>query len=306
LLFTDGQKLSLHLGKGFKIGKGNYYLSGQYRLQGRTNRQGDDVRINYYGFSSNESKFNRSDNFRYGDSQFNDFSLFLNGENPLSEQTSLYVFGGTNYRNGLSGCFYRRANDDRTVRSIYPDGFLPQINAQITDLSIGAGLKGKLGNDWKYDLSQVMGGNDFHLNMKNTINTSLGGLNQYTFPDPGVSQKTEMNDGTLHFNQATTNFDLTRSIPTSMVNPLNLSIGAELRFENYKITPGEISSYYDGNDVSKGVQDGPNKGADAAVGCQCFPGWQTAVKSTRSSIALYSELEAKPTNAWTTLICRSH
>ena len=139
--------------------------------------------------------------------------------NTLSANTSFYVFAGGNYRDGLSGCFFRRASDNRTVRSIYPDGFLPQINAKLTDLSLGAGLKGKFGSKWNYDLSEVVGTNAFHLNMKNTHNTSLGGINQYTFPVAAVQQKTEMNDGTLHFTQANTNFDLNRIFPSSFAAP---------------------------------------------------------------------------------------
>lgn len=297
---ADGQRLNLHLGKGFKLGRGNYYISTQYRRQGRTNRQGDDVRFNYFDGNAKETTFNRSNNFRYGDSQFNDFSLFLNGENPLSANTSFYIFGGGNYRDGLSGCFFRRAKDNRTVRSIYPDGFLPQINAKLTDLSLGAGIKGKLGSKWNYDLSEVVGTNAFHLNMKNTHNTSLGGISQYTFPEAGVQQKTELNDGTLHFTQANTNFDLNRSFVSSFASPINLAIGAELRLENYKITPGEISSYYDGNLISNGVQDGPNKGNRAAAGCQCFPGWKDDISDSRTSVALYSEMETQPVKGWST------
>ncbi|MBK6391386.1 MAG: TonB-dependent receptor [Saprospiraceae bacterium] len=301
-LITDGQRVNLHVGKGFNIGKGNYYLSGQYRLQGRTNRQGDDVRINYFSGDSRENSFDRTQNFRYGDSKFNDFSVFLNGESPLSDNTSFYLFGGGNYRDGLSGCFFRRASDSRTIRSIYPDGFLPLINAKLTDLSLGAGLKGKIGSKWNYDLSEVIGTNAFRLDMKNTHNTSLGNIGAFSFPDKDIQQKTEMYDGTLHFTQATTNFDMNRSFPSNFASPLNLALGAELKFENYKISPGEISSYYDGNAISGGVQDGPNKGSRAAAGCQCFPGWKDNVSDSRSSMAIYSELETQPTKGWTTSV----
>lgn len=304
--YSDGQRLNLHLGKGFKFGDGSMYISGQFRHQGRTNRQGSDVRINYFtqpngAFDAREASFDRNDNFRYGDAQFKDYSLFLNGETGVGTKSTFYVFGGASYRDGLSGCFFRRASDNRTVRSIYPDGFLPLINARITDLSLGSGLKGKMGEHWNYDLSQVVGSDAFALHMQNTHNTSLGGLNQFKFSDADIKQSTDMYDGTLKFLQATTNFDLTRSFNISgFASDLNLALGVEFRHENYGIKPGEISSYFDGNSVSGGVQDGPSKGSRAAAGCQCFPGWKDDIQDNRQSFALYSEVEADPLKRWTT------
>ncbi len=304
---TDGQRVALHIGKGFQIGKGNFYVSGQYRNQGATNRQGVDNRINYFrdangNFDPREASFARDDNFRYGDAEFKDYSLFLNGETAVSEKSSFYLFGGVSYRDGLSGCFFRRASDNRTVRSIYPDGFLPLINAKLTDLSIAGGLRGKLGENWNYDISQTVGSNAFRLEMKNTHNTSLGDFNDGPFNAGGVKQKTEMYDGTLNFTQATTNFDLSRSFGVGLASPLNLAFGAEFRLENYTIEPGEISSYYDGNAESGGVQDGPSAGGRAAAGCQCFPGWKDAIDESRNSFGFYTELETKPVKGWTTSI----
>lgn len=300
---TDGQKLNAHVGKGFSIGDGTIYLSAQYRNQGRTNRAGIDNRFNYFRNadgtpSSKEASFDRANNWRYGDSEFREFSLFAYGDKALGQNT-LYFFAGYNNRYGESGCFYRRASDDRTVRSIYPDGFLPRIAPTITDLSASIGLKGKLGENWNYDLSQVVGKNNFELNMKNTINTSLGGLNQYQFPN-GVKQKQEIYDGTLGFLQATTNFDLSRSIDAGFAKPLNLAVGAEFRYENYTIQQGELTSYYNGNKISGGIQDGPNKGNAASAGCQCFPGWEKAVDANRNNIGAYIDLETDIVDKWTT------
>jgi iron complex outermembrane receptor protein len=303
---TDGKRLSVHIGKGFQLGsKGNFYVSGQYRNQGRTNRQGVDNRINYFlspdgSLDPREASFERDDNFRYGDGEFKEYSLFLNGDIGLSEKATFYLFGGGSFRDGLSGCFYRRSRDNRTVRSIYPNGFLPKINAQITDLSGVAGVRGKFGENWGYDFSQTIGSNAFKLNMKNTHNTSLGNLGTTGFSQPGVEQKTEMYDGTLNFTQATTNLDLSRSFANNVFkSPLNLALGAEFRYENYTIEPGEISSYYDGFLDGITVLDGPNAGARPAAGCQCFPGWKDAVDESRSSVAAYTELETEVANGWT-------
>jgi iron complex outermembrane recepter protein len=303
---TDGQRLNAHIGKGFAIGEdGTFYLSAQYRRQGRTSRQGTDARVNYFtqpdgSFDPREATFERNENFRLGDSQFDEVSAFFNGDIPFKNGVTLYTFGGVNHRNGVSGCFYRRARDNRNVRSIYPDGFLPLINARLTDLSASVGLKGQKGK-WNWDLSEVVGRNAFALYMQNALNTSLGGLNQYQFPD-GVSQKTDMYNGTLSFLQATTNLDLSRQFELGMARPLNLGLGAEFRYENYGIEPGEITSYYDGNAISGGIQDGPSVGGRAAAGCQCFPGWKDNVTQNRSNVGAYLDLETDPVKGWTTSV----
>ena len=49
----------------------------------------------------------------------------------LGSGVELYAFGGYGRRRGASAGMWRRANDDRTVRSIYPDGFLPFIKSDI-------------------------------------------------------------------------------------------------------------------------------------------------------------------------------
>jgi iron complex outermembrane recepter protein len=159
----------------------------------------------------------------------------------------------------------------------------------------------KLGENWNFDLSQVVGKNNFELNMKNTINTSLGGLNQYKFPD-GVAQKQEIYDGTLGFLQATTNFDISRTIEAGFAKPINLAVGAEFRYENYSIAQGELTSYYNGNKISGGIQDGPSKGSNASAGCQCFPGWEKAVDVGRTNLGAYVDLETDIVERWTTAI----
>lgn len=302
---TDGEKLNLHVSKGFEIGDGGFVnISGQYRYQGLTNRQGLDSRFNYFTQADGspdprEASFDRL-NHRWGDSKFNDMSVFLNSELPLSSKTSAYLFSGYSSRDGESGCFYRRSRDNRTVRSIYPDGFLPLIAPTIRDFSVVGGIRGTLGSGWNWDLSQTVGNNQFELNMKNTHNTSLGGLRQFSFPAVTLAdgtqetpeQKTEIYDGTLKFSQYTTNLDLSKPINMGGgIRSAVLSFGAEFRAETYGIDRGEISSYYNGNPVSGGIQDGPNQGAGASAGCQCFPGWKNTISASRNNVAAYGGLE---------------
>ena len=69
----------------------------------------------------------------------------MNSSIPISDNAKVYAFGGYSYRDGLSGGFYRLSLDDRNVRSIYPDGFLPMIQTNIYDGSLAGGIKGSIG-----------------------------------------------------------------------------------------------------------------------------------------------------------------
>ena len=89
-----------------------------------------------------------------GQSETRGGNFFANMELPVSENTEWYAFGGMGYRNGCSGCFYRLPSQSRTTTSIYPNGTVPRINSNITDKSIGTGLRGMLG-DWNIDSFSV-------------------------------------------------------------------------------------------------------------------------------------------------------
>jgi len=71
---------------------------------------------------------------------------------------SFYFFGGGSIKHSEGAGFFRRPGDDRTVRAIWPNGFLPVIQAKVADYSLGGGLKGKAGG-WAWDLSTVYGSN---------------------------------------------------------------------------------------------------------------------------------------------------
>lgn len=277
--YTDGLATNLHLGYGLPIGdNGNLYISGQFRAREETNRAGIDPRQQYFDGDSREGGFDRISH-RYGNGKFDEMSGFLNFNLPIGTAgTQFYAFGGFNRRNGETGCFYRRANDNRTVRSIHPDGFLPILDNTLTDVSGAAGIRGVMGG-WAYDLSETYGTNSFGWGVANSNNVSLGGASQ-----------TDFDAGTLKFAQATTNLDLVRGVDIGTASPLNVAIGAEFRFDQYQIEPGEEASYVNGGMT---VLDGPNAGSPAAVGSQCFPGFspRNATDETRTNFGAYVDLE---------------
>jgi len=287
----DGKTTNLHVGYGFDLpNNGKLYVAGQYRDRGRTNRSGLDPRPNYFPLDNGdpdprEETFDRN-NHRYGQGELVDISGFFNGEMEISENSRFYAFGGASFREGETGGFFRRARDNRTLRAYYPDGFLPLISTEIYDGSIGGGVKGRTGS-WNYDLSQTYGHNSIRYGVKNTVNTSMG-----------VGSPTRFHAGTLSFDQATTNFDMVRTADIGTAEDLSIAMGAEFRYELYRLIRGDAESFADGGVP---IQDGPNAGNPAATGSQVFPGFSPANEQNeaRYSGALYIDLETNVTTPWT-------
>jgi iron complex outermembrane receptor protein len=184
------------------------------------------------------------------------------------------------------------------IPAIYSKGFLPEITSNINDISLGTGLKGKVGT-WNYDLSNTYGQNSFGFNIENTLNVSAYYNNQ--------SKQSEFNAGTLLFRQNTTNIDFSKKLDNS-VN-LNVAYGAELRYENYQQKAGEEASWANYMRKTGGVTDVLNgtptsiKLADnstgiPAGGAQVFPGFRpdNAKNESRTSTALYVDFEMEPIN----------
>jgi len=284
--YRDGETLNLHLGYGLKIAQdGKLYVSGHIRNRERAVRAGLDPRQQYFDGDPRENSFNRL-NHVYGQGESVDYSLFFNGSIPVGDAGGqVYAFGGYNDRQGSTGCFYRRARDNRTVRSIHPDGFLPTLDNRLKDFSVAAGVKGNVGK-WTYDLSETFGNNSFNFIVDNTNNAS-----------EGTASDTHFDSGTLKFRQATTNLDLLRGVDIGTASPLNVAIGAEFRWDNYQIDPGEVDSYLNGGVP---VLDGPNAGKPAPVGASCFPGFspRNATDAKRTNIGLYVDLENNLTEAF--------
>ncbi|MFU8812310.1 MAG: TonB-dependent receptor [Balneolaceae bacterium] len=286
----DGKTVNLHLGYGFELpNNGNLYISGQLRDRGNTNRSGLDPRQQFFNLpdgslNPQEFTFDRN-NHRFGQGEIRDISGFFNGRIELTEDATLYAFGGMSFREGETGGFYRRALDDRTLRAFYPQGFLPLITTDIYDGSVAAGVRGNKAG-WNYDISQTYGHNNLEFGVKNSVNTSMG-----------VGSPTRFRAGTLSFDMASTNADIVRSFDIGLAQPLNVAMGAEFRYELYRLGRGDAESFADGGVP---ILDGPNAGNPAAVGSQVFPGFgpQNEQNEDRYSIGLYLDLETNVTDEW--------
>ncbi len=256
-------------------------LAGEYRNRGATNRSAPDLRPQYFTGDPRNSdpSLTGQINHRQGDSDTEDGGVFLNLTKPVGGSAEVYGFGGGTLRSGESAGFWRRALDDRTVRAIYPNGFLPLIGSTISDFSGVAGVRGDRAG-WRWDLSANYGRNLFRFEVRNSANATLG-----------AASPTEFYAGTLVFDQLTANLDLARSFTVGLASPLNVAFGGEFRRDGYGITAGEPDSWRDGG---VRVLDGPNAGAQGAPGAQVFPGFRPgdATDQSRNNVAGYVDLEA--------------
>lgn len=297
----DGEDMKLNAYAGTALGeKGSLFLSAWTRDKSPTNRIQPDTRQQYLGsggtagisgnFGSGtglstptgtldprEQTVDRL-NHRFGDPMVKESGAWFNGEYDLGDDLQAYFFGGFSKKHANGAGFFRRSGDDRTIRAIYPNGFLPYIQSEVFDASWAGGVEGKAGGfDW--DLSTVYGYNTLDYRTAESANVTLGN-----------SSPTSFYDGQLKFKQWTTNFDVTTQFNTGLATPLKVASGVEFRTEDYSIAAGEPDSYRDG-----GVRiiGGPNNGALGAVGAQVFPGFKPSDAGThsRDSKAIYLDLE---------------
>ena len=310
----DGRDFKFDAYAGTALGdKGSLFISFWSRNHRPTSRIDPDTRQQYFGtnpstgakttISGNygsgtglsasngtldprEATINRL-NGRFGDPRSKENGAWFNGEYPMMNDETFYFFGGWSNKQADGAGFFRRPGDDRTVRAIWPNGFLPKIGSNVTDLSFGAGLKGRAGS-WNWDLSSTYGGNTLEYSTFDSVNDTLG-----------ASSPTNFYDGFLKFIQWTTNLDLTSQFNLGLATPLKVALGAEYRRENYKIGVGEPDSYRDGG---VRILDGPNVGTigGSAPGAQVFPGFtpSDAGSNSRNSKAGYVDFEQNFTDRW--------
>jgi iron complex outermembrane receptor protein len=272
---TDGNTMKLSGNYGMKISKKGFInLTTEYLSKDKTLRPGADFRE------------------KYGEAGLNEYSVFVNTEIPINENSNFYAFGGYSYRDSESYAFTRPADSPRNVLDIYPNGFNPLITAKIKDNSISAGFKTKL-NDWQVDINNTFGRNNFHYFIKETLNATL------LFNSP-----TNFDAGGHVLNQNTTSADFTKFY-NAIFNGTNIAFGTEYRIENYKIFAGEESSYA-AYDINGNVVDQNTPSSDMVMlngsprprGSQGFPGYapENEVDQTRSNLALYIDTEFDFTN----------
>ncbi|HET6767102.1 MAG TPA: TonB-dependent receptor, partial [Chitinophagaceae bacterium] len=285
----DGEVQQIGLNKGMRLGKkGGYFnISGDIRHRDPTNHSGDytgtvyttDVPLDEQLIA--QRGFSRKNNLHMGNSEVYNYGALASMGYPFTKNLQFLLTAGYNYRDGKAAGFYRYPKQTtQVIRELHPDGFLPKINSIIRDKYITAGLEGKLGNNWNWDISQAIGGNTFRFDVTNSNNASQFALKE--------AAPTDFYAGKLLFRQYTTNLNVSRDFGQQVgLKSFNFAAGGEYRTDNYSIEAGEEASY---------LNYEPSSGK--VGGAQVFPGFQpsNAVDEKRDVLGGYVDIETDITD----------
>ncbi len=273
---NDGDTLFASVNAGFGVGEGFLNLTGEYRDRDQTLRSGPDQ----IPFFENQTPPNLAllgtQTHKAGDGPMDDVSFMFNSAFSLGGDLELYSFGSYSDRNGEGANFFRYPDSFANVPTIFPDGYIPVLDANNVDLSLAAGVRGILASDWSWDLSAVYGANEFDHDITNSLNVSLGDASPTSF-----------DVGEYKLSQLTFRFDMSRPFDIGgFANPVNLAWGLEYRTETYETEPGDPESY----------EAGPVIGAP--IGTQAGSGLkpEETVDVDREAASAYVDLESELTD----------
>jgi iron complex outermembrane receptor protein len=310
---------STNVGSGWaeKTGETLYNVEGKNRLDGENrNFDGNTTKIdlNYGvplgdkgGYANFTTEFLTKDrtlrpgfSWRkgYGSAAMDGYNFMINTAMPINSTTEFYAFGGSNLRNTDAYAFSRDSyadGDNRSVPSLYPNGFTPHITSDIRDVSASAGIRHEMSNGWKVDFSNTFGKNNFHYYITGTNNASLGAASPTNFDAGGHSLAMNV-----------TNLDFSKFYK-DVAAGFNLAFGTEFRSERFTIFEGEEGSYslYDVNGVAitNPADQTPaidGNGDELPGGAQGFPGYSpdNEVDRGRTNYGIYADAELNITDAF--------
>jgi iron complex outermembrane receptor protein len=255
----DGLNYGANVNYGLAMGKKGFVnLTADYNFRDHTNRAN----------TVPETEMLRRE---YGDPKIHNAALFYNAEVPVGNNIRIYSFGGLNRREGDAYAWTRTKDSKRNVRSLYPNGFDPVVAGRTDDHAATVGIRGLWGK-WEVDLSNTYGFNRFGFHVNNSLNASLQTVSPTSF-DAGGSRLI----------QHVSTVNVTRFY-NGILNGLHVAFGGEHRLERYRISEGEMASWY--------LFDSRFEGG--AQGFQGFgPG--NVVSAGRSNVSGYIDLEASLT-----------
>ncbi|WP_405292820.1 TonB-dependent receptor [Algibacter sp. Ld11] len=303
---------STAIGEGWEDATGETLsnVEGKNRLDGKSKSwDGETVKIDAnYGVSLNDAGgymnfttefLSRQNTLRpgfswrqgYGSAGVDGFNFMINSALPINDNTEIYAFGGRNYRDTDAYAFSRDSfenGDNRSVPSLYPNGFTPRITSNITDVSVSVGVRHEMENGWNVDFNNTFGRNFFHYYIKDSNNASMQDLSP-----------TDFDAGGHYLSQNTTGLDFNKYLD-DVASGLSLAFGFEYRTENFGIFAGEEASYglYDENGViitNPALQTVATDSNDDVLSgsSQGFPGYSpdNEVDRSRTNYGIYFDTE---------------
>lgn len=170
---------------------------------------------------------------------------------------------------------------------IYPGGITPEFEGKNEDLAVSVGYRGETAGGTGYDMSLTFGENEVTYTAVNNASPTFG-------PD----SPTTILAGSRIQEELTANLQIDRIYDfDSLYSPLNVVTGLEWHREKYQQVPGQIESYGVGPYTDP---VGPAT-TGVGVGTRGFGSFSPATSLTeaRSNIAVYVDVEADITEAWT-------
>jgi len=309
----DGQVTNIDLFKGFNLGNDGYLsVALNYRDREETSRAnpqgvclyGGCVDTDGNGFlepaPGNETREVTGpgrDSFRIGDAESDQFALVANLGMPVADG-ELYSFVTFSNRDGNSGAFYRNPAGSNAAlddgENVVVDGFLPNINSETDDFSFDVGYRTQFDDGGTFDISYTAGRNRIDYTTSNSANYSF--VNELNFgrglSDADIRAQIPRSAFAygIELTLQTVNLDYTTSI-----GDVQVAMGAELRQDEYTITPGDEYAYtdYDSDDMGNALY-----AQNASGGIQGFPGISpaNAADEDRNVISFYVDAEYELTD----------
>ncbi len=274
----DGETNNVSGNYGVRVGKDGFVnFTVDYLSKKRTNRPADPAVFDIY-------------RQEFGDAAADNFAAYVNTAFSITDNTSLYAFGGLNHRFTDAFAWTRDPDSERNVPAIYPRGFNPRITSNIDDRSLSAGIRSKL-RGWDVDVNNTFGMNRFHYIIDGTLNASLL-----------EKSPTRFDAGGFQLSQNTTGLNFSKYFPHTLEG-VNVAFGVEYRIENYEIFAGEEGSWRNYGIVDT-VINGQITQTDRLGrpgGSQGFPGFQPAneLDEFRTNLGAYVDAEFDFTQQFT-------
>ncbi len=254
----DGATTDVNGWIGLPLGSDGFVtLSGDLKKRNPTSRGDIDATVSPVTVTS-----------RYGDPEQKIASIFVNAGKPINDDWKAYGNAGYTDNDSKSAAFFRHSYSTSNVLALYPNGFLPIINAKSKDYSVTGGIKGEAAG-WTQDYSLTYGGNELKYYTLNSVN-----------PTYGATSQTSFYDGEMKYDQAVFNADVSKPFEFGWHAPVTLAFGLEARHETYKISAGDHESY-----------DAGTVAPTLSQGAQAFGGFRpdNAIDKSRDSVGVYAD-----------------
>ena len=169
----------------------------------------------------------------------------------------------------------------------FPGGFVPRFGGTMEDYSFAFGVRGDLPGDWHVDVSGVYGRHEAEFFMRHTLNPQL------LAPEAGYTVAdipTDYHPGTYTETDYTINLDVSKLVDiAAFYSPLSIAFGLEHRQEEFKVTQGGETSWF------QDLRPGGLTEQGFGVGSNGFTGFGPRLARTwsRNSYAAYLDVEAE-------------